>query len=278
MSQSSHGQRFARQHRTAQRFALCAGLLALFQIPMSQANETLRLSSGSVQTPLLELYTSEGCSSCPPADRYFQSLAQNDGLWKRYVPVAFHVTYWDYLGWRDRFSQAAFDDRQRLLAKRANSGVYTPGVFLQGQEWRQWRRAAAAGKPLQTDQRPLVGVLQANVGCDSSSVAFRADPKAAARATFAEVAWLQSAQQTNVRRGENRGKLLQHDFVVASHRRIPLVQSADAAALQARVAGRCDVDADVHAVAIWVTDDEGRPLQAVGGYLSSRKASGMTGH
>ncbi len=86
--------------------------LSLGMVSLSVARET-RFESGPAQTALVELYTSEGCSSCPPADHYLSGLARDPGLWKQFVPVAFHVDYWDQLGWTDRLASAQYSDRQR---------------------------------------------------------------------------------------------------------------------------------------------------------------------
>lgn len=255
---------------------LALGLLLTGSGWLAADAEPLRLSSGSLQTPLVELYTSEGCSSCPPADRWLGQLGEADGLWKRYVPLAFHVTYWDYLGWRDRFAQPGFDARQRALAQRANSGVYTPGVFLQGREWRNWRRPGASANAWQR-QRPIVGVLQARISCAATQVQFVKDPQSQAQPTHVELAWLQSGQRSDVSRGENRGRRLSHDFVVAQHIRTALHSVPPAAGLQgrvsARIAGSCDQDSKPQAVAVWVTDAQGNPIQAVGGDLPENFSS-----
>lgn len=186
------------------------------------------------------------------------------------MPLAFHVTYWDYLGWRDRFAQPGFDARQRALAKRASSGVYTPGVFLQGREWRKWRRPGASVNAWR-QQRPLVGVLQARVSCDLAQVEFVKDPLSQAQPTHVELAWLQSGQRTDVSRGENRGRRLSHDFVVVQHVRKPLHSVPPAVGLHGRVSaqikGPCDNDGEPQSVALWVTDSQGNPIQAVGGDL-----------
>jgi hypothetical protein len=86
--------------------------------------------------PLIELFTSEGCHSCPPADAWLSSLKGSAGLWTQYVPVTFHVTYWDGLGWRDRFAQQQFDALQAVRAAHAGTSVYTPGVFVAGKTLR----------------------------------------------------------------------------------------------------------------------------------------------
>src|SRR5712692_2905929 len=79
-------------------------------------SEPITFESGATQTTLLELFTSEGCSSCPAAEKWLSQFKTNSDLWKRIVPVAFHVDYWDNLGWPDRFAKAEFTDRQRRYA------------------------------------------------------------------------------------------------------------------------------------------------------------------
>src|SRR5271170_3697451 len=87
--------------------------------------------SGTEAPHLVELFSSEGCSSCPPADRWLSSLRQNESLWKSFVPLEFHVDYWNQLGWVDRNSKSAFTQRQRQYAQSWNRDtVYTPGVVL----------------------------------------------------------------------------------------------------------------------------------------------------
>src|SRR4029077_9083235 len=68
------------------------------------ASEPKTFESGDTQSSLIELFTSEGCSSCPPAEKWLSALKSSSDLWKKAVPVAFHVDYWDHLGWRDRFA------------------------------------------------------------------------------------------------------------------------------------------------------------------------------
>ena len=94
-------------------------------------------SSGEQQTRLVELYTSEGCSSCPPADRWLTRFKTRPDLWTVYVPVAFHVDYWNYLGWADRFSRKAHTRRQARYKRQGGvNSVYTPGFVINGYEWR----------------------------------------------------------------------------------------------------------------------------------------------
>lgn len=97
-------------------------------------------SSGPRQAPLVELHTSQVCSSCPPADRWLSSLKPRLDAGEL-VPVALHVGCWDYMGWKDPFARREFNERQHMLA--CGGTVYRPGVFLQRRQWRQWGGTAA---------------------------------------------------------------------------------------------------------------------------------------
>src|ERR1700756_4134568 len=108
------------------------------------ASEPKTFQSGETQTSLIELFTSEGCSSCPPAEKWLSALKTNPELWKKIVPIAFHVNYWDRLGWRDRFSKPEFTERERRYAAVwGGDSVYTPCFALNGHEWRDWFGGAA---------------------------------------------------------------------------------------------------------------------------------------
>ena len=88
-------------------------------------------TSAAAQSPVVvELYTSQGCSSCPPADAIFAELAQRDDV----IALALHVDYWDYIGWKDEFAVPAFADRQRSYAAAAHRrSIYTPQMVVNGQ-------------------------------------------------------------------------------------------------------------------------------------------------
>src|SRR5947208_15491894 len=93
--------------------------------------------SGDTQSTLIELFTSEGCSSCPPAEKWMSGLKSNQDLWKKIIPVTFHVDYWDHLGWRDRFAKPEFTSRQqRYAAAWGGDSVYTQGLVVNGKEGR----------------------------------------------------------------------------------------------------------------------------------------------
>src|ERR1700681_832559 len=109
-----------------------------------------RATSGAQTAALVELYTSEGCSSCPPADRWLSGFAgpRRD---PRVVPIAFHVQYWDYIGWKDSFGDARYTERQKEEAKAAGARfVYTPQVIVGGRDFPEWR-----------DEKTFAGAVEA---------------------------------------------------------------------------------------------------------------------
>lgn len=238
-------------------------VLALTGLPVGAAADPLTFSSGLSQVALVELYTSEGCSSCPPADRWLSGLKTQPALWRDIVPVAFHVDYWDYIGWRDRFASPAHSARQRRHAAEGGlSAVYTPGVLRNGAEWRDWRSGARPGRA----SGGRVGELRAAVTGDRVSVSFASlaplsDP------VLANVVTLGAGLSTKVQAGENRGRELRHDFVVLAMSAAPLMHG------EAGYVGNLPLPSSTTAVphralAVWVTaGNKLQPVQATGGWL-----------
>ena len=197
-------------------FRICL-LTTLFFASMAAAPaETLRLESPGPRVSLLELYTSEGCSSCPPADRWISTLRDDPRLWREVVPVAFHVDYWDYIGWNDRFASPVYGERQRRYARSKHvSTVYTPGFVLAGKEWRSWFFRPV----LKVDKRVEAGRLELSVTDQQATMAFAASVPVSGELE-AHVAILGFDLKTEVRAGENGGRTLEHDFVVLGYRRL----------------------------------------------------------
>jgi hypothetical protein len=241
---------------------LAAALLALALT--AAIAQPLVIQSPEGRVSLLELYTSEGCSSCPPADRWLSTLRDDPRLWRLVVPVAFHVDYWDYLGWRDRFADPAHAERQRTLAGQGLlSIVYTPGLVLDGKEWRAWHR----WRRLQLEApRPRSGRLRLEIERNTVRASFRpADPPRSALELH--IALLGFGLETAVEAGENRGRALAHDFVALGHEVLPMhLQNGEWRAI-ARLADPGQGPARL-ATAAWISrDGDERPLQATGGWL-----------
>ncbi len=222
-----------------------------------------RFESGPQQTSLVELYTSEGCSSCPPAEAWLSRLKDNAGLWKQFVPVAFHVDYWDRLGWRDRFSSKQWTERQsRYAALWRSESVYTPAVVVNGREQRGWSGASLSqpnGKP--------AGVLQV-ASSDGKTFAIEFRPATGSATDWeAHLALLGSGITTNVRAGENSGRNLAHDFVVLELRNAGLKSEKGVARVRLTTSAPTEPGAR-KAVAVWVTElGQLVPVQAAGAWL-----------
>jgi hypothetical protein len=177
----------------------------------------MEVVSGPRSIPLVELYTSEGCDSCPPADRWLSTLSAKK---LDVAPLAFHVDYWDYIGWKDRFAQAKFTDRQRhAVALQGSRTVYTPQVMMDGRDARQWSSAGAF------DGR----VRELSNRTPRATITLRAQPLAQSAKVTVEVALINPSDSrdaalfvaltennlvSRVTAGENRGVTLKHDFVV----------------------------------------------------------------
>src|SRR5258706_10352668 len=125
-----------------------ATVLLMGSLPLLAAPDcTVR--SGPSTAALVELYTSEWCSSCPSADQWLSSFgrARRSGL---VVPIAFHVSYWDYIGWKDAYADPRFGERQRERAKASGASmVYTPQVMIGGRGFREWPSEAPVERRLQ---------------------------------------------------------------------------------------------------------------------------------
>lgn len=203
--------------RSAGRFPrlVCAASLAL--AACAHAAPGCEAVSGSHRVALLELYTSEGCSSCPPADRFLRSLEARGFDSGKVVALAFHVDYWDSLGWRDRFAQPGFSARQRQAAERSRARfVYTPQVLLDGRDFgRGWLTADFASRlaAINNQSAPAtLRILQRPQG-DVLELAVKTDLASAGIAQLF-VGLLESGLSSEVSAGENSGRRLDHDNVV----------------------------------------------------------------
>jgi hypothetical protein len=225
----------------------------------------LSFQSSARQTALLELYTSEGCSSCPPAEAWLSHLKENPGLWSEFVPVAFHVDYWNGLGWRDQLSSDEFSERQRTYARDWSAAeIYTPEFVLNGREWRNWFgfRGAPSASSAKT------GTLQVS-SADGKHWQAKFIPAETGTSDYeVTAALLVSDLGSDVTAGENSGRHLKHDFAVLS-----LITRSLAAGTNG-CAGAFIIDnhppgiSGRLALAVWVTrGGHLSPLQATGGWL-----------
>jgi len=193
---------------------------ALAVVPVTHAAECAA-KSGAGTAVLIELFTSEGCDSCPPADAWLRKLPPAGFGPERVVPLALHVDYWDYIGWKDPFASAGFSARQRELAAVNRSRVvYTPQVLLAGRDYRAWSSHGRFAEDVKTvnatPARAEIALRLAEHQAGGFEVrAAGTVPKAEDRADAALfVAAYENGLSTRVTAGENRGATLHHDFVV----------------------------------------------------------------
>ncbi len=180
------------------------------------ATESCSTTSKADVPTVIELYTSEGCSSCPPADQWLsQMVARTRGAKdSNIIPLAFHVDYWDYIGWKDAFAQPSFAQRQSALARSGGaSGVYTPQVFTNGKDDRSWTTrggASASARPASVKFN-LTSQWQASGVVLSGKLA---DANPAIRLRYAVT---ENGLVSAVKAGENKGETLHHDAVVRAY-------------------------------------------------------------
>lgn len=188
-------------------------------LPMLASAASCRVQSGSTQVALIELYTSEGCNSCPPADRWLTELAAEPTLRGRVAPLAFHVDYWDNLGWRDRFAQPGFSARQRALtAAQGSTTVFTPQVMINGRTTLDWSRDTTFRQRIAAiNAQPAMANLTLEVvptsGAWQAQIQGRLQPRGSAVRAGVFVVLYQDGLTSQVTAGENAARRLHHERV-----------------------------------------------------------------
>lgn len=186
-------------------------LIALFLLPEMFAAAQGTVATNPARFAVVELFTSEGCSSCPPADAVLSAIAEQYPA--HVIPLSFHVDYWDRLGWKDRFSQAAFSQRQYRYAARARSRrVFTPEVIVNGRDHfigSEQHNIVKAIKESLSETTPFSITLEARVA-DSGKKARVSYRCPGAKGQLINIVWLQKRSADVIRAGENKGRTLLH--------------------------------------------------------------------
>ncbi len=198
-------------HRTAQAALLLAANAATLAVAQASPPVHCQAQSGAQPPAIVELYTSEGCSSCPPADRWLSTLNDQPNI----LPLAFHVNYWNHLGWQDRFATPATTQRQhQVRAVQNGKYVYTPQVVLNGQDHRSWRSETptALNKAAPANKGPAPTLRLTREG---SRVTATVGAVSGTHSLAGYWAVLQDGLVSKVTRGENAGETLNHDHVVS---------------------------------------------------------------
>lgn len=223
--------------------------------------QTQYFTSTKERTSIIELFSSEGCNSCPSAEAWVNELKNSPEVFKSFIPMVFHVTYWDRLGWKDIFAQKRFDERQYEYSTLwGKNGVYTPNFVINAKEYRRW----FYNKSIPSFERVESGVLKVSLDERFAYLRYASDKKVPD--LIVNIASLGFGYTTKVERGENKGKILVHDFVVLEHKAYRMFSK------NGYVTGKFSkpklVD-DEHkkALVVWLSDAKGEILQAVGGYI-----------
>lgn len=206
---------------------LAINLPATAAAPVSKCNSTIRICKASIKSqnftvPVLELYTSQGCSSCPPAEAFLLRLYRN-GLTNKVVPLAFHVDYWDNLGWKDPYASRAWSNRQRHEARRmALRTIYTPQFVFFGINFLSYPNLGKAIATTNTIKPRANITIKATLKGNLLSVISKVQPASKVLGRNMEVyfAISENGLSDHIRTGENAGRKLENDFVVRTFRKI----------------------------------------------------------
>jgi hypothetical protein len=226
---------------------------------VTSAASDLSFESGNRKTVMVELFTSEGCNSCPPAEEMLNRYRDDPGLWKTFVPLAWHVDYWDYLGWKDPYSSAENSNRQRHYAQVQRSRtVYTPNFVVNGLNWRPGILSARPA-PVSGDAGNLKVQLQ-----KGNLLAQLVTKESTSGPLQLNVALLGMGLVSNIRAGENAGRKAHHEFVVLKYQTSISTDARWQFALDTRRVNSIAPGA----LAVWVSRaDDPTPLQAAGALL-----------
>jgi hypothetical protein len=208
-------------------------IMIFFGLTVFEADKKINSSGGHLSTKsfqsfaILELFTSEGCSSCPPADRLLPQLASTD---VNIIPLSFHVDYWDRYGWKDPFSNASFTDRQRDYAKRFKlESIYTPQLVING----AYELVGSNKSAAETDIRKLlketatVQLIIDDVKKENDKLSASCYLKGDFQNCDVFVAVVQKHAEVHVKAGENNGIKLSHTNVVRSFLKLPAKEKID---------------------------------------------------
>lgn len=252
-----------------------AALAALALPAIAHAQHQCSVVSADNRVALIELYTSEGCSSCPPADKWLSALSASGLSSKQVLPLAIHVDYWDYIGWKDRFADPRYTKRQREHAvnNRLRS-IYTPQVVTAGKDTRDWYRAGSflsRIKMINQERAPLKIELSARdvgVGGGRMQVKVALNPvdvggKLSERSSIHLMAY-ENSLSSDVSRGENAGELLTHDRVVRAWAHPKSLNQAltDSVSFERTIELPADALLKNVGVAAFVEDADGTIIQA----------------
>lgn len=231
--------------------------LFIFLLFLITTSHALEWESGKNKVNFIELFTSESCSSCPPAEAWLNKLKHSDGLFKSFVPIEFHVDYWNYLNWKDRFSKPEFTQRQRNYAHyRSQNSVFTPQLLINSST--DWHYS----KDIPSKSTISAPNLKVKFNKDTYTAKVNIESKTNSE-YICEAALLGGDYTTKVKAGENEGKVLKHEFVAID---LKSTKSKN---------NFCEIKLNKHsdlkniAIAIWIKKvGDLKVIQATGNYIN----------
>lgn len=229
---------------------------------LSPPGHALTISSNPGSGHFLELYTSQGCYSCPPAERWISELKSEQRLWQDLFPINFHVDYWDHLGWKDPFARAEFSERQRQYARlRHSKNVATPGFVINGKGWNGY---FWGGK---LPRKKTLSRYRFDAEVDEAEIVVRFLKGKSTRLRV-HAAVLGFGIETAVPRGENAGKRLHHDFVVIGYERLDIASKDFDGPVRIPFPATVDVSHERRSIVVWLSErNDPSPLQVAAGWF-----------
>jgi len=241
-----------------------SAILCLFLFFSHHVTHAKTLVSKEQRPVMLELYSSQGCSSCPPAEAWLNKLKTSPHLWESIIPINFHVDYWDYLGWNDPYADRKFSKRQQDYKRLGHTNhVATPGFIVDGKGWTGW----FARQALSIEKQTTPAKLTVNLNNNRADVTFMSIEQSD-EPVIITVAILGFDQHTAIKRGENKGDVLKHDFVVLNHKKVTVDAKNFSYKTNVALPDTSTFNSPQQAIVIWAsTNKDPRPLQVVADWL-----------
>jgi hypothetical protein len=238
--------------------------IVFLTISLSSVVSASTFKSGENKVTLLELYTSQGCSSCPPADKWLSDLKKEKTVFKEFIPIAFHVTYWNYIGWSDVFADIKNDNRQRTYSNEVwhKNSVYTPQFIIDTKEYRQW----FSNKNLPIFSNKYAGNLEVNLDTNDNLTITYFNKNIKNKEVIMNIAIEGFNYSIPIQRGENSHKILNHDFVVLNHTQERSSIKNNTLIYKTKLPLVKDTT-HKKALVVWISDTNHNQLQAVANYI-----------
>ena len=239
-------------------------ILIMMTLAVATSAAAKTIVSPKQQVNLVEVYSSQGCSSCPPAERWLSQFKTDTRLFNQFIPINLHVDYWDYIGWKDPYALRAFTKRQQNYQRFGHTeNIATPGFVVNGKGWNGW--FYRQGVVINNDE--IVGALSATISDQQVNIEFDAMQKLP-RYVQAHIAILGFDQVTRVTRGENKGRDLPHDFVVIGYEQASIKVNNNNVSGLVALPDSDKFSSDKKAIVVWLSDRfDPKPIQAVGAWL-----------